>query len=168
MSTVADRIAWILAEKKWSARELARRSNLSETTVSAALKALQKDPEGIVLRTLKAIATGAGVSLVWLATGEGTPYAEPIKPQDPWPNRTAGAALARRSGVQEDAIESVLAEPVTSERVAHTPAWWLATMRLREVELNEKSLAEPAPQPSSSAAVGDSPRGKRRRRPTNK
>lgn len=160
-TTVAERIAWILSEKGWTERELARRAHLSATTINKAMKALQKDPEGIVLRTVKAIATAGGVSFAWLATGEGSPYARPAQAPDPWPSRTAGAALAKEQGVSQVAIASVLSEIVPPERAARSPAWWLELMRLREIELQEQRLAQGAPrllpgrrQPEPTPAAG--------------
>jgi transcriptional regulator with XRE-family HTH domain len=95
-----ERILWILNANRLTARELSRRSGLSETALSAALKALKKDPQGIVLRTVEAIAHGAAVSLAWLASGVGSPY--PSEPADAKPPSSSGAPSPASPDDQED------------------------------------------------------------------
>ena len=72
VSGIAERIREILTSQGISERELARRAHLkSEAHVGLLLAKLQKDPEAVELRTLKAIAAGAGVSESWLISGVG-------------------------------------------------------------------------------------------------
>ena len=74
---IVQRLELLLKRTGWSQRELSRRAGLGETHVNLIIRSATKDPESTVeLRTLAAIATAAGVSLAWLATGEGSPDAD--------------------------------------------------------------------------------------------
>ncbi len=72
-----ERIEQTLRRLGVSQRELSRRSGLTEVHVGQIVRRLEKDPEAsIELPTLQAIARGAGVSLAWLLTGQGSPDAD--------------------------------------------------------------------------------------------
>lgn len=88
MSTVGDRILWILAQRRIGQRELARRAGLRGAHIGVIINRSRKNPAASIENpTLAAIARGGGVSLRWLATGQGSP--------DPAPDeREARAILA--------------------------------------------------------------------------
>lgn len=73
VETIEDRIRLILEKRGWSARELARRSELAESSVGNILRNLKKNPDAIEVSTLRKIASGAAVPLEWLQTGSNTP-----------------------------------------------------------------------------------------------
>jgi len=65
--------------------------------------------------------------------------AEPDNARDALPKRTAAAALAREDGVYEGAIESVLAEQVSSQDAGRSTLWWADRMRLRQREMLDET-----------------------------
>ena len=134
--TLRDRIDWILRSQKISERELARRAGLAPPQVGLLLKRLaQKDHEGVTLRTLTALAQGAGVSLAWLAAGVGPEAAS----AEHSPTRAAAAQMAEREGVWPEAIRSVLAEEPGEGQAARTAAWWLLRIKQRELEMIDEA-----------------------------
>lgn len=67
VETIKDRIQWILSDKDWSQRELARRAKLeSESHVQRILKGAG----GLMPDTVDKISTAAGVRYEWLAVGK--------------------------------------------------------------------------------------------------
>ena len=89
----------------------------------------------------------------WQILGNRSPLAELSA-------RELAAELAGEIGVNEAAIESVLAEPVTPEREKWRALWWTDLMRRREMEL----LRSAAPSaPSHAPTLQDpTPRAKRK------
>lgn len=75
VTTLLERIEWILSHRGIGQRELARRAKLAdERHLGVILSRLRKKPNAEIERpTLVALATGGNVSLSWLATGTGTP-----------------------------------------------------------------------------------------------
>ncbi len=72
VNPLGERIAWILTNRGISQRELARRSGLQGAHVTMILKRLRASETATVENdTLVALARGSGVSVRWLATGEG-------------------------------------------------------------------------------------------------
>lgn len=69
VATVADRIREVLARTGWSQRELSRRAGLSPAAIGWILSHPDRTTE---LDTIRKIASGAGVSQSWLATGRGS------------------------------------------------------------------------------------------------
>jgi transcriptional regulator with XRE-family HTH domain len=69
VESIADRIRRMIEKSGVSAREVARRSGMSPTQISAIFKGLEKDPGAIQVSTLRRLAAGGGVSYEWLATG---------------------------------------------------------------------------------------------------
>lgn len=60
----------MLAVKGWSARDLAKKAGFKTASqVSSLLRALDRDPDAVELRTLRKIASGAEISFDWLVTG---------------------------------------------------------------------------------------------------
>lgn len=99
MTTLPERLQWILDQRGWSQRELARRAGLkSETHVGLLMKEKTRPNAETMLR----IAAAAKVRLEWLVSGE-----EPIE-----------RPVSRR------AIISNLIHPVV-ERVGRTLGHWL-------------------------------------------
>jgi transcriptional regulator with XRE-family HTH domain len=96
VSTLAERLAWLLAHRGFrSRRALARATGLSASHISL----LMKGERGLGLETAQAIASAADVDLVWLMTGAGgpggAPRAEPCDEPfvDPYPRRDQALAL---------------------------------------------------------------------------
>lgn len=73
-----ERLEATLARMRVSQREWARRAGLSdERHLGVIMSRLRRSPSADVEReTIAALAKGAGVSLAWLATGQGTPDAD--------------------------------------------------------------------------------------------
>ena len=72
-ATLAGRIEHILRERHIGQRELSRRSGLDPIHVSKFLHRARKSPKATLeAPTVAAIANGAGVSVRWLLTGEGS------------------------------------------------------------------------------------------------
>jgi transcriptional regulator with XRE-family HTH domain len=135
--TLRERLQWILTSQEISSRELARRAGLAAPQVSLLLRRLeQNDQEGVTLRTLTALANGAGVSLAWLTTGEGAPGAS----AEPVPARAAAAVLARDDGVWPEAIRSVLADELGPGEAERSPEWWLLRIKTREIEMIDEAV----------------------------
>ena len=76
--SLLERIEHVLRTSGVSQRELARRAKLKdERHLGVILSRLRKNPDADIEReTLAALAEGAGVSLVWLATGNGSSSSE--------------------------------------------------------------------------------------------
>lgn len=133
VSTIADRIESLIQQQGISARELARRSGLNGPVVSNLLKTLQDDPDAVTIRTLRALAKGAGVSFTWLVAGKEAPG--PAVPS--LPARAAAAEEARKIDVWPPAIDLVLAEDPDAEAAGRPMQWWFLRMQMRELELLE-------------------------------
>lgn len=137
VATVGDRVRQILELRNVSARELSRRAGLGETQVALLVKRYERNPDVTTsLATLTAIASGGGVSLKWLATGQGDPTDEDPKPLggspvdlprfgslDNWPTlrATAKAVDDRLEDWALDELESarpILRGPITPAVVA--------------------------------------------------
>ncbi|HEU4532988.1 MAG TPA: helix-turn-helix domain-containing protein [Polyangiaceae bacterium] len=96
MSTLAERLAWILEHRGFrSRRALARATGLSPSHISL----LAKGERGLGVETAQAIASAADVDLVWLMTGAGGPRGAPTPEPcaepfvDPYPRRDQALAL---------------------------------------------------------------------------
>ena len=120
VSSVGDRIEQILKAKDISARELARRSGLGETQVSVLVARFRKNPHThVTVETLRAIAQGAGVSLAWLTSGDGSPETRE-DPPPPTELRMVPDGDARPSiGAQPDA--RALADEIALENPPLAP-----------------------------------------------
>lgn len=76
MSTLEERILWILAKRNWTQRELARRAGLSGGAIGVLMTRLRREPgKTIDTATAVGIAKAARVSLAWLTSGIGEPEA---------------------------------------------------------------------------------------------
>lgn len=71
---IAKRIREILKERGWSERELSVRSGVSSSHVN---KILERGGERTAVKTMGKIAKATGVTLDWLANGDGTRAAPP-------------------------------------------------------------------------------------------
>jgi transcriptional regulator with XRE-family HTH domain len=156
VSTVGQRIEWVLQHKGISARELARRSDLAGAIVSNLLKTLREDPDAVTLRTLRQIAQGADVSFTWLVTGEEAGGV--VVPS--LPARAEAAERAKGMDVWPPAIQLVMAEEPTPDDASRPAQWWLLRMQLRELELLEdarRRLGRAAPAPRTPPGAPRSP-----------
>lgn len=76
---IAQRFQWIFDNrprddgKAWTAKSLSREAGLSEAHVGMVMRGQIKSPS---VETLRPLAEKAGVSLAWLATGQGTPESD--------------------------------------------------------------------------------------------
>lgn len=73
-STLSERLLWILQIRGISQRELGRRAGLDPARVALIIHRERTTPGSTIsVPTLKALAQGGGVSMGWLASGEGAP-----------------------------------------------------------------------------------------------
>lgn len=77
MEKIADRINWILKERKIKKTEMARRLGISDSSVSTMCSG-KTNPSG---QTVTMICREFGVNEEWLRTGKGSPWA-PASPSD--------------------------------------------------------------------------------------
>lgn len=148
MSTLRDRIAWILEHR---APKHGRRPNVSKFSemcglarghVAIILSRLEEDADRrIDHETLVAIAQGGGVSLEWLATGAG----QPDQAHVPQASTTSGvgaegrralaARIALEGGVYDAAVYSVLSDRIHPEEADKSTLWWIHVIEGRANEL---------------------------------
>lgn len=83
LTTIADRIRWVLRSSGMTQRELARAAGLADTQISVILRRLDERPFAIELDTVIRVARGAGVSHAWLLLGQGQPYAQGSTDSEP-------------------------------------------------------------------------------------
>jgi hypothetical protein len=76
-------------------------------------------------------------------------------------NRELAAMYARQIGVSAEAIEEVLAEPITPEREGWFMLWWADAMREKDAERRRRL---PSAAGSSKAPAGTSPKAPTGRR----
>lgn len=130
-----------------------------------------------------------GVNVAWLTESVGDPpeLTGPIQPlrfdasawtaasapasgiaasSDPYPRRTAAADIAREDGVSEEAVLSVLKEPVAERDADRSRLWWALRMRRRQLELDDAPFEQPRSRivgPAESVAVAAPDRTLKRR-----
>jgi len=140
VESIASRIKTVLAERKWSERELARRAGLkSETHVWILLKRLASEPTNITIELIERLASACDVSPVWLAFGVG----DASSGRERFPKRALAAELCREAGVYEEAIRSVLEEPVREEDAGRPTLWWAARMQAAQAHLLSPDVTAP-------------------------
>lgn len=99
VSTLAERMRWILDQRGWKQREISKLAGLSHSYVSAFFDRAEKDPKASMRGTeLAAIAKAANVSLQWLTTGEGEPALEVEEPAPASVEALEGTAWERIPG----------------------------------------------------------------------
>lgn len=104
MDTIADRIRWILETRDLSARALSKRAGLADGHVSMILRGLVG--KGVTAETLAQIARAGGVSVQWLATGEGQRETDlPSIDDDPAPD--AGDTTPPETAEREEMPETL-------------------------------------------------------------
>jgi len=156
VTTLPERIKKILDTQGISARELGRRAGFKSSQLSVQVRNLESDPGAITLRSLKAIAAAAHVSLAWLVTGEG----EELETALTSPSRDAAAIQAQDDGVWVEAVRSVLAEALTDETAPKPVAWWVLRMQTREIEMiDEAKRRGEDPRTKSGEQIIRRPRG---------
>lgn len=148
METLASRVNWLLQQTEMSARALSLKAGLSPNHVGMLARGT------VATRpahdTLAALARAAGVSVEWLASGEGEPRLEGARAAQPglhleyverYPSRReAAAALAGL--VRQDAIDGVLRWHLHNEEDPGM-AWWIERIKelARQADLRDKSPA---------------------------
>lgn len=74
MSTLAERVKWARETARLSQRELARRAGLGSERHVGLIEAGERP--NVELKTLQGVAGVLGVTIGWLANGEGDPPTE--------------------------------------------------------------------------------------------
>ena len=150
--TLLERLEWILANRKMSARQLALQSGLSSTHVSTMMGRLRKHPDvSVELETLEKIARGGQVPLEWMISGKGKPD-EPRTPAPPPSSQERPAAVPQPAPVE---IEAPYYPP------EHVEEWFSeASQRLGRavsgrILLAAKRIAATAPTKVSAAFEDD-------------
>lgn len=174
VTTLSERIKWILSARGWSARELGRRADLAETHVSLIANETLTG-ERVAAATLAKIAHAGAVELHWLVTGEGRKervaeeihpavgrVAEQLDASAEAQRRASTALLARVTG--DTPIDDELAISLLREAVANitreatlTAALLSASANLRK-ERSKKAaksklvIVDPSVSPSAPRA----------------
>lgn len=149
VETLASRVSWLLQQTGMSARALSLKAGLSPNHVGMLARgAVATRPSH---ETLSAVARAAGVSLAWLADGEGEPGLRAADTgQQPglrleyverYPSRRE-AAEAMAGLIRQDAIVGVLRWNLHNEEDPGM-AWWIERMKelARQADLRDKSPA---------------------------
>lgn len=100
MSTLADRVRWILKRRGLTQRELSEKAELSHSYLSAYFARAKADATASMRSPeLTALAKAGNVSQHWLSTGEGSPE-EGVDEETPFPTAPPdeGTMWARRIG----------------------------------------------------------------------
>lgn len=127
VSTLHDRILYVLQTTGWSQREWGRRSGLAEQFIGSLLTRLKADPNADVgLVALRALAKSSGVSLCWLVGVDSDPGRLDARQSA----LDAAVVVARMSGLPESAIQAVVREPRQSDV---TPLDHLDSMRAKAI-----------------------------------
>jgi transcriptional regulator with XRE-family HTH domain len=161
---LGDRVLHVRTIRGYASTELDRLAGVSQGTVSR-LESKQRGKFGGTATTMGRIARALAVNLDWLMTGQGPMEGSN---EDPLPNRALAVSIARDGGIEEAAIQAVLAMPV-KEATGRTVLWWIDAFRVREAALQQEreldaSGALPPPATRAHApAVGDRRRRPRRR-----
>jgi len=158
---LGDRVRQARMLRQRGSTELDRMAGVSQGTVSR-LESKQRGKFGGTGTTVARVAKALRVNFEWLMTGQG-PMEETA--EDPLPNRALGATICRDGGVDEGAIQAVLALPV-KDAEARTVLWWIDAFRAREAVLRQEremtTNAAPAPKRTSSPRAPQLPRNRKR------
>lgn len=132
MAGFVERLRWAMQIRQWSARELARRAGMQETHVSSIIRRLETKPAAdIEVSTVVRLARATGLTIEWLATGEGDVWQVYAAP-DVYPMRQRATRAARELGLSEEGIASVLGETV-HDGETKSARWWFDRMQARHV-----------------------------------
>lgn len=131
LSQLRDRIEFVRQETGLSYRQWSKKAGIRETHVST----IRSKP-GMIPRsdTLRKLADAAGISLRWLATGEGDWRAqpEPVGRDSKYPNRPRALEACRLLGFSDAAIQQVESQ----ERAADlSPIAWMRLVEVAESEI---------------------------------
>ena len=122
---------WVRAGK--SARQLARAAGVSSTQISV----LRSTGTGAGWKTMEGLGKVFGltteqllrVSKEWAADRPAPAPAPSVGTK----RRTHAAELAREDGVSEEAITSVLSEPIREEDANRSTVWWIKRILRRDL-----------------------------------
>lgn len=154
-STLRERLTEILRLRGLSSNALARAAGIDQGTMSRlGRKTLQGEPE-----TLRRVANAGRVSFEWLATGVGLPEAPTADAKDPYPNRQEAARIARAGGIEERAVQAILATKFPYERDPSV-LWWIHQFEGRAVL--ERTGIVPPREPAITPPASSGPRRTRR------
>jgi hypothetical protein len=133
---ISERIRLLMKVRGWSARQLARESEMYETAARNLVNHLDEKPGHAVLATLLRIAEGARVSAPWLIFGIGE-MELPTEAPDPNRNRAAATAFARANGLRPDAIAEIRRRAAPEGPGGLPPHSWYALIQARALELDQ-------------------------------
>jgi transcriptional regulator with XRE-family HTH domain len=126
---------WVRSGK--SARELAKAAGVSSTQISE----LQSQGIGAGWKTVEGLAKAFGMTMPELMTvANEWAASQPTPPPSPslaTSRRAHAADLAKEDGISDEAIRSVLAEPIREEDAQRSTLWWALRMRRRDIALVE-------------------------------
>lgn len=143
--TLLERLEWVISQGRVkSGRQWAIDAGLSSGYLGSLTTRLRSDPKADIRRDeMVRLARSANVSLVWLATGQGSPDDVEGAPERRWverderyPNRGRAVEMARELGLLEGAIEEVQSLMLHSE---HDPSVrdWLEQIQRRDRQLRD-------------------------------
>lgn len=118
LNTIGKRLEWVLKERGFSRRGLSLKAGLTDTHVGTIIRS---DLQHVQVETTRRLAIAAGVSLRWLATGEGR-WDDVASPVGDMPAREWAIEVLRGGGVSEDVIQELVHEQHDEE---HDRFWWL-------------------------------------------
>lgn len=157
---LGDRVKSTRLRRGFGSAELDRAAGVPQGTTSR-LESKQRGKWGGTATTVARVAKALGVNMEWLMTGAG-PMEEPI--EDPIPNRALAASIARDGGIDEAAIQAVLALPIKSPET-RTVLWWIDAFRTRHAFMQQEGELDPAGKlPPSARSTRPQAVGDRRRR----
>lgn len=111
--TLNERLGLARAHARLTVREWATKAGLSPNHVSTLQSRLRREPDArFEAKTIAALARAAGVSLRWLATGDGPMFEEPLptRPDEVYPRRAAAVFVAEHlEHLPQSAIAEVMA-----------------------------------------------------------
>lgn len=131
MTTLIERIEWILKTRKISQRELGKRANLKNPNhVGTIMSRLRNRPGAdIESETLAALARGGGVDVQWLIDGKGSPDGSTPKAVHPNLAKTLEKLSAERR-ISQHAASVLLAMGERSPFDLEPEIWALAALDL--------------------------------------
>lgn len=136
-SSLGERLKHALKLRGWSVNHLGKVTGLTGGPVSRLSRRTERtagSPDGLIK-----IADALKVELRWLADGRG-PIERHQQTRTADERRALAAELAREDGIQDAAIEAVLAEEIRGEDAQRSTMWWGRRIRARDVEMESGVL----------------------------
>ena len=138
--SLEERLRWVMGQRGWTMSGWCIAAGLSErTTLDKYFRRIKKRPDAsMTIAVLVPLAKAAGVSVDWLATGEGTPVPTPTQEPDArYPTRAQAIQAARVFLYEPEAIERVrLRDDFTRDPGLD---YWLALLRAENEFVRKQS-----------------------------